>query len=279
MTTTAIKKSLVIKISIFLILFFLYLAMIFSSNNQPSIAANFDNLVATTLYTFKKPQSIEWYKKAALAGSNESAFNLGTIYTYDNLLKIKPDYPEAIKWYQMATARPKAKYESQANIKFKAYSLNNLGGMHGKGLGTKQDLAKAFAYYSEAAKLGDNTAVYNIGLYYETGKFVKQNYTQAAQLYKKAHTKCAFNDLGALFASGKGVEQSDKKAAACFYLAARYHTSNESLIKAYVNYRLATTSTSHKAQEFAKILSTKLKPQELEFAKTLSATYENECRK
>lgn len=54
-----------------------------------------------------------------------------------------------------------------------------VGSMWHKGLGTPRDHAKAFAYYSDSALMGDVKAQNNLGLLYRDGLGVKRNYSVA----------------------------------------------------------------------------------------------------
>ncbi len=62
----------------------------------------------------------------------------------------------------------------------------NLGLMYDNGLGVKQDYAKGAKWYRKAAKKGNATAQYNLGLMYENGEGVPQDYAQAHMWYNLA---------------------------------------------------------------------------------------------
>ena len=63
---------------------------------------------------------------------------------------------------------------------------------------------------SKAAEAGIAPAQYNLGLMYDNGQGVPQNYAEAMSWYRRAaetgHAK-AQNDLGFLYSNGKGVPQ------------------------------------------------------------------------
>ena len=46
----------------------------------------------------------------------------------------------------------------------------NLGVAYNKGLGIKQDYEKARIFFSKACELGDETGCYNLGVLYEKGR-------------------------------------------------------------------------------------------------------------
>ena len=63
---------------------------------------------------------------------------------------------------------------------------------------------------------GDAKAQFNLGLKYDTGEGVPQNYTEAAKWYRKAaeqgYAEAQFN-LGTLYDEGRGVPQDYAEAA------------------------------------------------------------------
>lgn len=96
-----------------------------------------------------------------------------------------------------------------------AYAANNLAIAYLDGRGVEKDAKKALALYQKAADQGDEVAMYNLGFYYfkmaET-----PDYALAAKWYERSietqTNSCALNDLGILYAAGKGVKQNTEKA-------------------------------------------------------------------
>ncbi|MBN9298015.1 MAG: SEL1-like repeat protein [Filimonas sp.] len=92
---------------------------------------------------------------------------------------------------------------------------------------------KAMVYYKKAAALGNLDAQNNIGVLYENGQGVKQNYSEAAKWYQQAAGKGhvdAERNLGDLYMYGNGVTQNPaeamkwyRKAAEQGDAAAQYH--------------------------------------------------------
>ena len=62
----------------------------------------------------------------------------------------------------------------------------SLGFMYEKGQGVAQDYSQAADWYRKAAVQGDAEAINNLGLMYDKGEGVPQNYRLAAVLYHKA---------------------------------------------------------------------------------------------
>ena len=70
-------------------------------------------------------------------------------------------------------------------------------------------------YYLKAAEKGNDNALFNIGLLYDNGERVEQDYSKAMEYYLKAAEKGnvdAFYNIGYLYENGYGVEQDHLKA-------------------------------------------------------------------
>ena len=71
----------------------------------------------------------------------------------------------------------------------------------------------------QAAEQGNADAQFNLGVMYNNGQGVRQDYTQAVQWYRKAaeqgDAKAQYN-LGAMYANGLGVRQNYKIAKEWF---------------------------------------------------------------
>ena len=92
---------------------------------------------------------------------------------------------------------------------------NNLGVMYEKGQGVRQDYARAAEWFLKAAEQGTATAQFNLGLKYANGQGVRQDYAQAVQWYRKAAEQGnveAQHNLGAVYVNGQGVHQDHKIA-------------------------------------------------------------------
>ena len=77
----------------------------------------------------------------------------------------------------------------------------------------------SFALYQRAANQGNASAQYNLGMMYEKGQGVIQNYVKAAKFYQKAANQgdtSAQNKLGFMYVKGQGVKQSNVKAKELF---------------------------------------------------------------
>ena len=86
----------------------------------------------------------------------------------------------------------------------------NLGLRYDIGQGVAQDYSKAFEWYGKAAGAGSKDAMNNIGTLYEKGHGVAQDYTEALEWYQKAASAgdtTAMINLGSLYLNGDGVAQ------------------------------------------------------------------------
>ena len=94
-----------------------------------------------------------------------------------------------------------------------------LGIMYENGEGVKQDYIKAKEWYTKSANKGLAEAQYNLGGIYFNGKGVKQDYRQAIYWYKKAanqkHAQAQHN-VGVMYANGYGAKQDYKIAKIYF---------------------------------------------------------------
>src|SRR5574344_645866 len=74
----------------------------------------------------------------------------------------------------------------------KACNLNegngchNLGVLYNNGYGVKQDYQQAKTYYEKACNLNEGKGCYKLGILYKKGQGVKQDYQQVKTYYEKA---------------------------------------------------------------------------------------------
>ena len=81
--------------------------------------------------------------------------------------------------------------------------------------GVRADLPRAFALYSRAAKEGDATAAYQLGLMYRDGMAVERDPVEGArwlQLAANAQVPSAMLALARMHLAGDGVERDDEAA-------------------------------------------------------------------
>jgi len=100
--------------------------------------------------------------------------------------------------------------------KGKAWAMCMLASRYREGLGVKQSDKKANELYEMAAKRGQATAQYNLGLFYRQGSHgLTQSDKRAIKYFTLAanqgHADAQFN-TGVLYLRGEGIEQSYSKA-------------------------------------------------------------------
>jgi uncharacterized protein len=98
-----------------------------------------------------------------------------------------------------------------------------IGLMYDTGKGVSQDFGEAINWYRKAAEKGFAPAESNLGLMYETGKGVAQDYAQAADWYRRAAEQglpIVQHNLGNLYSNGRGVPQDRVRAYLWLSLAA-----------------------------------------------------------
>lgn len=81
----------------------------------------------------------------------------------------------------------------------------SLGVMYEHGEGVRQDYAEAARWYRKAAEQGLVDAQYNVGVMYEQGKGVHQDYAEAVRWYRKAAEQGladAQYNMGVMYAEG-----------------------------------------------------------------------------
>jgi TPR repeat protein len=102
-----------------------------------------------------------------------------------------------------------------------------VGLLYDKGNGVPQDYTVARMWYEKAAVQGYAMAQFYVGLLYDKGNGVPQDYTVARTWYEKAAARgyaMAQTNLGVLYRSGHGVPQDDIRAYMWFSLAATHLT-------------------------------------------------------
>ena len=85
------------------------------------------------------------------------------------------------------------------------------------------DHATAFRLWRPLAVQGDADAQFNLGIMYDTGQGVTQNYAEAVKWYRLAAVQGnvkAQNNLGFMYANGQGVTQNHAEAVKWYRLAA-----------------------------------------------------------
>ena len=104
-----------------------------------------------------------------------------------------------------------------------ANAMNNIGIMYNNGAGITQDYKNAMKWYKKAADAGNANAMNNIGIMYKNGEGVTRDYKNAMKWYKKAANignDNAMNNIGIMYNNGEGVTRDYKNAMKWYKKAA-----------------------------------------------------------
>ena len=104
-----------------------------------------------------------------------------------------------------------------------AVAQHNLGVIYENGLGVPQNYAEAVKWYRLAAEQGYGPSQFNLGLLYDKGRGVSQNDVEAVKWYSLAANQsnaAAQVNLGVLYAQGRGVKKDYVRALMWFNLSA-----------------------------------------------------------
>ena len=96
-----------------------------------------------------------------------------------------------------------------------AHEQCDLGVMYQNGRGVKQDYEKAVYWYTQSAEQGNAHAQYHLGVMYQNGRGVKQDYEKAVYWYTQSAEQgnaYAQYHLGVMYQNGRGIKQDYKKA-------------------------------------------------------------------
>ena len=179
----------------------------------------------------------EW-RPLAEQGNVYAQNNLGLMHEYGRGVPQKID--EAVKWYRLAAEQGdvNAKHNLDKMYKiFRAFfkiqkplaklgdvvAQADVGLMYELGQGVPQDYAEAVKWYRLAAEQGDVGAQFKLGFIYGNDKGVPQNYAEAVKWYRLAAVQgdaIAQSNLGIMYVEGRGVPQDYAEAVKWYRLAA-----------------------------------------------------------
>jgi len=211
--------------------------------------------ISFAVYFFTTLLFRSFYHKAAESGDAQAQFNLGKMYFEGEIRKyIWRNYEKAVYWYR------KAAEQGHVEAQF------NLGDMYVNGKGVSQDNEKAFKWYDKVVneigydkkiiririfflvEQGVAEAQYRCGLWYKKAAEQIELYHKAAEqghveAFKKLRyvalggSIIAQNNLGEMYANGKGVTQNNKTAIYWYEKAAENGsiTAQNNLGEIYAN--------------------------------------------
>jgi len=110
-----------------------------------------------------------------------------------------------------------------------AEAQHNLGLRYENGRGVPQDYEEAVKWYRKAAEQGIAASQFNLGVSYENGRGVPQDFEEAVKWYRKAAERgvaAAQFTLGVRYDNGQGVPQDFHEAAKWYLKAAEQGVVN-----------------------------------------------------
>lgn len=157
-------------------------------------------------------ESIEQIREMAEAGDPEAMLELGWRFHYGH--GIKPNYVQALHWYQRAADSGKV-----------PVAFARIGMLYASGKGVTKDLVKAFVLYQEAANHGSPFGTYLLSMCYRKGHGTLRDYSLYRQTIEAA---AGLGDAesqavcGSMYYSGHfGAKRDHSKAVYWFEKAAQ----------------------------------------------------------
>ncbi len=162
--------------------------------------------------------ALAWMTKAANQNDDEAQFQLGEYYQSGRYAD--RDVAQAVTWYGKAA--------DQGNVR----AMVALADLYMDGNQVQRDTDRAMDLYRKAADADSEKAEVALGAAYYDGKVVTKDYGQSARYQASA----AYN-LGIMYEKGQGVPQDYAKAAEAFEMGVKKGdtSSAEELAKLYDN--------------------------------------------
>ena len=161
-------------------------------------------------------EAVRWYRKEAEHGNGRAQLILGEHYYHGN--GVSQDYAEAVKWFRKATEHnDTASQDTRTNqllnqvdqlLDFCAWAQYHLGVCYETGHGVAQDYTEALQWYRKAAERGNANAQWMLGWSFAQGLGVPQDYAEAVRWYRKAAEQGNADaqwSLGSCCDDGQGV--------------------------------------------------------------------------
>lgn len=207
-------------------------------------------------------KAMQTFDKAFKGGDAEAGFYLGRMAELGLGVTANPGAAAILYKAAAEKGSPKA--------------LNRVGLMHYRGeAGVLQDFEAARIDICKAADLGEKDAMFNCAEIYADGQHAPKNAELALKYYQKAADQGhigALNVLGILYRDGKDVQKDAAKAKAFFEKSAakgnpvglfelgQLAEADKDLVKAHVDYNLASARNHPRAAEALQRVSAQMPP-------------------
>lgn len=191
-------------------------------------------------------KAMQWYRKAAEQGNVDALFEIGDLYAenisdpfYEGFDETSSD--DFIKWLSLALKSESPK----ARIGFAKVYVNCVYCCNHPELGLEKKVNKAtdLVLIRIAANGGYSEAQYRLGLCYESGDGVPQDYVEALRWYHKATENGSeyyyAGKLGEVYKKGLGVEKNYDEAIKWYHKAVESSEIGETIMNLAEVYELA----------------------------------------
>jgi TPR repeat protein len=152
--------------------------------------------------------ALNWFLKAAEAGNGQAMCNIGVLYFQG--VGLPRNYTEALHWFVKSAVTGNSE------------AMFNIGAMERDGLGVPKSDAEALRWFLKAHP-GDVSATNAIGVFYQQGRAVERDYSEAMNYYRQAAgqgNSAAMYNIGVLYEGGLGVTMDKDQAIAWYKKAA-----------------------------------------------------------
>jgi TPR repeat protein len=160
-------------------------------------------------------EAAAWYRKAAENGDATAQFTVGLANIYD--LFGTEDHTQADIWLRKSAGHANLidLHEVPAILIILDNPYAQLGVLYEDGKDLPQDYSQAAFWFRRGAEQGDKGSQNLLGALYFDGKGVSQDYAQAAAWFRKAAVQGdmeAQSNIGGLYLVGRGVPQDYREA-------------------------------------------------------------------
>lgn len=160
-------------------------------------------------------EAASWYGKAAENGDATAQFTVGLANIYD--LFGTEDHAQADIWLRKSAGHANLidLREVPAIVVVLGNPYSQLGVLYEDGKELPQNYSQAAFWYRKGAEQGDRASQLLLGVLYADGKGLPQDYSMAATWFQKAAEQGdmeAQSNLGSLYLAGRGVSQDYKEA-------------------------------------------------------------------
>ena len=173
------------------------------------------NLLRVELFnTEDNPDSLQFYYKLENVYNSRGLVSERIYYDRDNVVvrRVHAEYDSegrklSEKWDDLFGEKLATEAKAKAGDPNAQLAL---GVIYENGKGVKQNYAEAVYWYRKSAEQGNIIAQDNLGVMYENGRGVGQDYVEALKWYRKAAEQGRANaqcNLGLMYENGRGVEQ------------------------------------------------------------------------